>query len=45
LVIEVNSSPGLEGIETTSGIDVALAIIEFMEECYYKESKSRKLDT
>lgn len=30
-VLEVNSSPGLEGIERTSGVDVASAIIEFME--------------
>ncbi len=28
LVLEVNSSPGLEGIEATSGVDVAGAIIE-----------------
>jgi ribosomal protein S6--L-glutamate ligase len=28
LVLEVNSSPGLEGIETATGIDVAGAIIE-----------------
>ncbi|GMW01976.1 MAG: hypothetical protein AMXMBFR84_31120 [Candidatus Hydrogenedentota bacterium] len=31
-VMEVNSSPGLEGIETTTGVDVAGAIIEHMEE-------------
>lgn len=31
LVLEVNSSPGLEGIETTTGLDVAGAIIEYME--------------
>ncbi|MEO8083842.1 MAG: 30S ribosomal protein S6--L-glutamate ligase [Ardenticatenales bacterium] len=31
LVIEVNSSPGLEGIEAASGVDVATAIIEFLE--------------
>ncbi len=31
LVLEVNSSPGLEGIETTTGIDVANKIIEFIE--------------
>ena len=31
LVIEVNSSPGLEGIETASGIDVAGKIIEYIE--------------
>lgn len=29
LVLEVNSSPGLEGIEKTTGIDVAGAIIEY----------------
>lgn len=32
LVMEVNSSPGLEGIETTTGIDVAGEIIKFLEE-------------
>jgi ribosomal protein S6--L-glutamate ligase len=31
LVIEVNSSPGLEGIEIASGVDVAGEIIEFIE--------------
>src|SRR5262249_38258949 len=31
LVIEVNASPGLEGIETATGIDVAGAIIQFIE--------------
>lgn len=31
LIIEVNASPGLEGIEKTTGIDVAAAIIEFIE--------------
>lgn len=30
LVLEVNSSPGLEGIEAASGIDVAGAIVEFL---------------
>ena len=32
LVIEVNSSPGLEGIETTSGKDIAAAMIQYIEE-------------
>ena len=32
LVIEVNSSPGLEGIEGATGTDVAAAIIKFVEE-------------
>lgn len=31
LVLEVNSSPGLQGIETATGKDVAGAIIEYME--------------
>jgi ribosomal protein S6--L-glutamate ligase len=36
LVIEVNSSPGLEGIETATGIDVAGKIVEYIE----KDSKA-----
>ncbi len=31
LVIEVNSSPGLEGIETATGINVAGKIVEYIE--------------
>lgn len=31
VVIEVNASPGLEGIESASGIDVAGAIVEYLE--------------
>ncbi len=31
LVLEVNSSPGLEGIEKASGVDVAGAIIAYLE--------------
>ncbi|MNJ78691.1 Ribosomal protein S6 modification protein [compost metagenome] len=31
LVMEVNSSPGLEGIETTTGKDVAGLIIQYLE--------------
>ena len=31
LVIEVNSSPGLEGIETATGINVAKTIIKYIE--------------
>ena len=34
LILEVNSSPGLEGVERTTGIDVAGAIIQYMEENY-----------
>lgn len=31
LVIEVNSSPGLQGIETTTGLDLAGLVIEYLE--------------
>jgi ribosomal protein S6--L-glutamate ligase len=31
LVMEVNSSPGLEGIESATGKDVAGMIVEFIE--------------
>jgi ribosomal protein S6--L-glutamate ligase len=31
LVMEVNSSPGLEGIETTTGHDVGNIIIQYLE--------------
>jgi ribosomal protein S6--L-glutamate ligase len=31
MVMEVNSSPGLEGIEKTTGVDVAAAIIDYIE--------------
>ncbi len=34
LVLEVNSSPGLEGIEASSGVDVAGDIIRFIEMDY-----------
>jgi ribosomal protein S6--L-glutamate ligase len=32
VVMEVNSSPGLEGIEAATGIDIASKIVEFIEE-------------
>lgn len=32
LVLEVNSSPGLQGIETSTGLDIANMIIEYIEE-------------
>lgn len=41
VVLEVNSSPGLEGIEKASGINVAEKLIEFME----KNSKRGKTKT
>ena len=38
LVIEVNSSPGLEGIETTTGVDVAGAMLAELEEARLSSS-------
>lgn len=32
LVLEVNSSPGLQGIETSTGLDIATMIIEYIEQ-------------
>ena len=39
LVLEVNSSPGLEGIEAASGVDVAGAIVEFTAAGVLKPSR------
>ncbi len=36
LVMEVNASPGLEGIENATGVDVASAIIQFIEKSQKK---------
>jgi len=41
MVLEVNSSPGLEGIENTTGIDVASKVIEFIETDSLKNKKDR----
>ena len=41
LVLEVNSSPGLEGIERTSGKDIAYLMIEHMEKNITTSKKSR----
>lgn len=37
LIMEVNASPGLEGIEKTTGVDVAGAIIKFIEDSMAEE--------
>jgi ribosomal protein S6--L-glutamate ligase len=42
LVMEVNSSPGLEGIETATERDVAGMIVGFMEkEIHARKNKTR----
>lgn len=35
-ILEVNASPGLEGIETTTKVDIAGKIITFVEQNYHK---------
>jgi ribosomal protein S6--L-glutamate ligase len=51
LVMEVNSSPGLEGIEKSTGIDIASEIMNYIEENVVPQSdtttkrKRRKKDT
>jgi len=42
LVLEVNSSPGLEGIEGVTGVDVATAIIKHLERSVARGDKRRK---
>ncbi len=43
LVMEVNSSPGLEGIEKTTGVDVAAKIIDFIERKATKQGQKDKI--
>ena len=49
-VLEINSSPGLEGIERASGVDVAGAIVEYAEgyahdnRIYSKAEVKRRID-
>ena len=42
MVLEVNSSPGLEGIEGATGIDVAGGIIEYIEGRVKRRNSARK---
>lgn len=42
LIMEVNASPGLEGIETSTGIDVASEIIQFIEKSRNHLKKEKK---
>jgi ribosomal protein S6--L-glutamate ligase len=41
LIIEVNSSPGLQGIEATTGLDIASMVIEHMEQNVSKQAEYR----
>jgi len=42
LVIEVNSSPGLQGIERATGVDIAEKIIEAAEGRFNKETRDKE---
>lgn len=42
LIIEVNSSPGLQGIERATGIDIAGKIISVAEKKYKKSAKEKE---
>lgn len=42
LVLEVNSSPGLEGIEAATGVDVAGAMIEYIERQLSRRARQRR---
>jgi ribosomal protein S6--L-glutamate ligase len=42
LVLEVNSSPGLEGIEQATGVDVAGAIVSLLERKVRKEKRGKR---
>ena len=42
LVLEVNSSPGLEGIEAATGVDVAGAIIDYVAGAIRRNGRAGK---
>ena len=42
LVLEANSSPGLEGIEAASGVDVASRIVEWIEKSHAARPRRRR---
>ncbi|MFH2000634.1 MAG: RimK family alpha-L-glutamate ligase [Planctomycetota bacterium] len=45
LILEINASPGMEGIESATGIDVAGAIIEFTEKkVALKKAKAKRAE-
>jgi ribosomal protein S6--L-glutamate ligase len=43
LLLEVNSSPGLQGIEKTTGIDIAGLVMDFIESrTFQTQARTRK---
>lgn len=45
LILEVNSSPGLEGIETATGKDIASEIIKYLERQYEAKLTAKPIST
>jgi ribosomal protein S6--L-glutamate ligase len=43
LILEVNSSPGLEGIEKATGINIAKEIVEYIEESVQKKINKKAI--
>jgi ribosomal protein S6--L-glutamate ligase len=43
LILEVNSSPGLEGIEKATGINIAGKIVEYIEDSLGKKNNKRRI--
>lgn len=43
LILEVNSSPGLEGIEKATGVNIAKTIVEYIEDSVNKKLVKRKI--
>lgn len=43
LILEVNSSPGLEGIEKATGIDIAGEIVKYIDESVKKLEKKKRI--
>ncbi|MDH5442663.1 MAG: 30S ribosomal protein S6--L-glutamate ligase [Candidatus Nomurabacteria bacterium] len=44
LIIEVNSSPGIEGIEKTTGLDIANNIVEYIEHGVKNKKRTKNKD-
>ena len=41
MVLEVNSSPGIEGIETAINIDIAGKIVEYIEQSVARKNRPK----
>ena len=44
LVLEVNSSPGLQGIESCTGVDVAAKIYQFIEQTVDNKVENKNIN-